>query len=296
MTNSKTQMTNESINDKSLNYLGLNYSFGFWNLDFGFKLLIVGIFSAFFYLTSNLYAATPNFTGPGHINIEKANKALRVGEKFTYRVLWNGIPIGEGAMEIKDIVTFNGRQAYNIIATAKSNDFLSKLYKVEDVIRSYVDTTELCTLRFEKHQREGRYKADEVTVFDQERHTGHYESLLNKSKKDFKIPPKVQDLVSVFYYFRTLDVKPDSKLILDVNADEKNWKAVMNILDTQQLEMLRKGVYKVFCVEPKTPFKGVIAGRGRVQVYFTVDEKRVPVLIKIRVPFGFVTGILEKTE
>jgi hypothetical protein len=44
MTNDKTQMTNESENDKSLNYLpacwqgrDFNYSFGFWNLDFVIK-------------------------------------------------------------------------------------------------------------------------------------------------------------------------------------------------------------------------------------------------------------------
>jgi len=36
MTNDKIPMTNESLNDKSLNDLDLNYSFGFWNLDFGF--------------------------------------------------------------------------------------------------------------------------------------------------------------------------------------------------------------------------------------------------------------------
>ncbi len=29
MTNDKTQMTNKSFNDKALNYLDFNYSFGF---------------------------------------------------------------------------------------------------------------------------------------------------------------------------------------------------------------------------------------------------------------------------
>jgi hypothetical protein len=44
MTNGKIQMTNESLNVKALNYLpacwqgrDLNYSFGFWNLGFGFR-------------------------------------------------------------------------------------------------------------------------------------------------------------------------------------------------------------------------------------------------------------------
>lgn len=242
-----------------------------------------------------LYAAPQNY-GKTKIEIEEAGKALRVGEKFFYNVYWNGMHVGVGTLEVKEIITFNGRDAYRVVATAKSNEFLSSFYKVEDVVETYIDTKELYTLRFEKKQLEGRYRSDEVTVFDQQKHKGYYESLLNKKKKEFDIPPKAQDIASFFYYFRTLDVKPDSRLSFDVNADEKNWKVQMNIVGVQQLEILRKGSHKVFCVEPKAPFKGLISKRGRVWVYFTVDKDRVPVFIKIRVPFGFVVGVLERME
>lgn len=248
---------------------------------------------------STSYAAKTNFSSRDRsvsIKIEKARKDIRLGEKFTYSVYWMGIPVGEGILEVREMVNINGREAYHIVATAKTNDFLSKIYKVEDVLHSYVDKKDLCALRFEKHQREGSYKSDEVVIFDQDKRKGHYESLLNKSKKDFDIPPNVHDLVSCFYYFRTLDVKPHSAVMMDVNAYEKNWKVTMDVLSTQQLEIPRKGVYNVFCVEPKAPFKGVISRRGKVWIYFGADEERAPVLIKIRVPFGFVAGILEKKE
>jgi len=256
-------------------------------------LMFVAIFLSFL-TPRTLYAANLNFGGRKEIKIQKARKDIRVGERFEYSVYWMGIHIGEGILEVKELVDFNGREAYHIVATARSNDFLSAFYKVEDVIHSYVDKEKLCSLKFEKHQREGRYKADEVVVYDQENHKGYYESLLNKSKKEFEIPEKVQDIVSSFYYFRTLDCKPESRLTLDVNADEKNWKVVMKIGKTEELELIRKGVHEVFCVEPKAPFKGVISKRSRAWVYFSVDEERVPMLIKIRIPFGFVVGVLER--
>jgi len=242
------------------------------------------------------YAATTNFAKTEKITIEPAIKTLRVGEKFVYGVYWMGINVGEGAMEVKELTTINGREAYHIVATARSNEFLSAFYKVEDEMHSYVDKEKLCALKFEKHQREGHYKCDEIIIFDQDKHRGYYESLLNKTKKEFDIPYRVHDILSAFYYFRTLDVRPNSTVTLDVNSEEKNWKANMNILGTESLEILRHGVYKVFCVEPKAPFKGVIAKRSKAWVYFTIDENRVPVSIKIRVPFGFVVGVLEKAE
>jgi len=242
------------------------------------------------------YAATTNFAKSETIVIEPARKTLRVGEKFVYGVYWVGINVGEGVMEVRELTKINGREAYHIVATARSNDFLSAFYKVEDEMHSYIDKETLCALRFEKHQREGRYKADEIITFDQDRHRGYYESLLNKTKKEFDIPYRVQDIPSAFYYFRTLDIRPNSTVALDVNSEEKNWKVSMNILGTEKLEVLRHGVHKVFCVEPKAPFRGIIARRSQAWVYFTVDENRVPVLIKIRVPFGFVTGVLEKAE
>ncbi|MBI4335025.1 MAG: DUF3108 domain-containing protein, partial [Candidatus Omnitrophica bacterium] len=242
------------------------------------------------------YAATTNFAKTEKIEIQPARKTLRVGEKFVYGVYWMGINVGEATLEVKELTRVNGREAYHIVSTARSNDFLSAFYKVEDDIHSYMDTEKLCSLRFEKRQLEGRYSAHEVVTFDQEKRKGYYESLLNKTKKEFDIPYRAHDVVTSFYYFRTLDVKPNSKVTLDVNADEKNWKADMNVLEAQNLEILRRGVHKVFCVEPKTPFKGIISRRSKAWVYFSVDENRVPVMIKIRIPFGFVVGVLEKQE
>ncbi|MCX5716644.1 MAG: DUF3108 domain-containing protein [Candidatus Omnitrophica bacterium] len=252
--------------------------------------VLVLVFSILIF-ACNARAATSNFTKAGKIPIEPAQKFLRVGEKLTYGVYWMGACVGEGTLHVKEIVKIDGRDA-----SAKTNDFMSAIYKIDDTIHSFIDVKDLCSLRFEKYQREGRYKADEVVVFDQKNHKGYYESLTNKTKKEFTIPDRVQDLTSVFYYFRTLDVKPNTALILDVNADEKNWKATMNVLDTEALEILRQGVHNVFCLVPKVGFKGVISKRGKVWIYVSTDAQRVPVLIKIRIPFGFVVGVLEKTE
>ncbi|MEI8176008.1 MAG: DUF3108 domain-containing protein [Candidatus Omnitrophota bacterium] len=261
-----------------------------------FILCLIGFIGvAHFSAAARAEGGTTNFNRE-KIVIEPARKALRVGEKLFYDVLWNGIYVGEGTLEVKEIVTVRGREAYHIVATARSNEFLSKFYRLEDEIHSYIDTKDLSSLRFEKTQYEGKHHSDEITDFDQQEHRGHFESRLSHSKKEFDIPPRVQDLASVFYYFRTLDVVENSKVTIDVNADERNWKVDMNVLGTEYLPIRRKGIHKVFCVAPKAPFKGVISKRGKVWVYFSADAERIPLFIKIRIPFGFVVGVLERRE
>jgi len=203
-----------------------------------------------------------------------------------------GIPVGEASLHVKEIVTINGREAYHVIAKAGSNDFLDGFYKVEDEIHSYIDTEFFYTHRFEKHQREGRYKSDEVMDYDQVNHTARYESLLNGTVKTMEIPPRVQDVVSSFYCFRLEDMKPGDVVIMDVNADEKNWKLPIDVLEAVPLELRNRGVIDALKIEPKAKFKGLFVDRGRLLIYLSADKERVPLLIKIHTPWGLVGGEL----
>lgn len=229
-------------------------------------------------------------SGTAKVQILPANKSLRVGERYTYLVRWMGIPIGYASLHIKEIVKLNGREAYHIIAEAKSNEFLSKFYRVKDVVHTYIDKKELYSHRFEKYQYEGGYRSEEIIEFDQNNHRAIYRSLLNNSVKEFEIPVKVQDAASCFYYFRLLDVEVGKSYFLNVNCDEKNWQLEAKVLDAKPIELRKIGVINAFIVEPYPKFKGFFVKRGRVWAYFSADEGRVPLLFKMQSPWGIVTG------
>ena len=229
---------------------------------------------------------------PLEVHILPANKSLRVGERYTYLVRWMGIPIGYASLHVKEIVKLNGREAYHIIAEAESNEFLSKFYRVKDVVHTYIDKEELYSVRFEKYQYEGGYRSEEIIEFDQNNHRATYKSLLNKSTKEFEISEKVQDAASCFYYFRLLDVEVGKSYFLDVNCDEKNWKLEVRVLEAKPVELRKVGVINAFVVEPYPKFKGFFVKRGRVWAYFSADGRRVPLLFKMQSPWGIVTGVI----
>ena len=220
----------------------------------------------------------------------------QVGERLSFQGHWMGIPVGGGWIEVKLLTEFEGRPAYLIEAEGKSNRVLSTFYPIEDHLRSYLDAETLQPLQFEKTQREGNYRADEVIQFDYAAGEAHYRSLLNRSTKTIPIPPGVHDLISAFYWMRTHDSDPSKPVELDLYSDEKIYRAEIRPVKTLMLELLRRGTFPCLMVEPAGSFKGVFVRRGRMWVYVTVDERRLPVLVKISTPWGLMTGVLDKSS
>ena len=240
------------------------------------------------------------------VEVEAPLTKCRVGEKLTYTIRWLGIPMGTAEFHLSEITSLNGRDAYHIIYRGKSNSFASAFYKVDDEIHSYIDLENLCSLKFEKHLREGGYKLDEIIEYDQVNHKATYKSVRSIKKKrttkdaEMAIPEKVQDPFSCLYYFRTLGaekIKVGESISIIVNTDEKNWDLQIDILETKRLELLNMGVYDAVLLEPKAKFQGIFVRKGRMWVWVSTDQRRLPLILKTKVPIvGTIYATLEKIE
>lgn len=218
---------------------------------------------------------------------------LRVGERLGFHGRWLGIPVGKGWIEVKALTELNGRAVYLIEAEARSNAFLSKFYLVHDVLRSYLDAETLRPVQFEKFQREGHYRAEEIVTFDYERLIATYRSLLNNSVKDVPIPPDVHDILSAFYWLRLQPVDPTRSLFVNIYSDEKVYYTEIKPLKTVTLELLWRGTFPCLLIEPLAAFKGVLVRRGRLWCYVSADAARVPLFMKISTAWGLITGVID---
>lgn len=227
------------------------------------------------------------------ITVENALKQPQLGERLGFHGRWFGIPVGYGSMEVKEIVEVNGRKAYHIIAEGHTNEVLSKIYPIHDFVESYLDVETLKPLRFEKHQREGRYKADEVVVFDYAAKKATYESLLNKSVKEIPLPEEFQDIISAMYWFRSQKPEPNQSLSVNIYTDEKIYETVLMVKEPTVLELHKRGTFPCILVEPKAKFKGLLVKRGRIWAYLTADKRRLPLFIKATTPWGAMSAILD---
>lgn len=227
----------------------------------------------------------------------KPARKIFIGEKLIYHVTYLGITVGEAESVVKEIVKVGDRDAYHIEINIRSHAVLDWIYKVRDTHHSYIDVEKLHSLRYEKKIHEGRYWTDEVMEYDQDEHLGRFYSRKDNSRKEMFIPKNVQDQISCGYYFRTLDVKPDSKVSVPVNADEKNWGVEVLLHGVEPMEIKEVGTFQAIEAEPIVMFEGFFVRRGKIRGWMSMDERRIPLVMKVKVPvLGDVIATLVKYE
>lgn len=220
------------------------------------------------------------------VNIVPEKVGFHVGEKLVFSVQYGLVTAGEATLEVRNIADLGGHPCYRIVSDARTNDFFSKFYRVRDRYESYMDTTELYSVRYEKHIREGKFKRDEAVDFDQVAHRARYQD------KVVPIPPRSEDVLSALYYVRTLPLKVGQSIELANHTDGKNYPLLVKVHGREHVKV-DAGEFDCLVVEPILRGPGVFTQRGRLLVWLTDDSRRMPVLMKSKVVIGHVAAVLK---
>jgi hypothetical protein len=207
----------------------------------------------------------------------------KVGEYFQFSIEWNGLNGGSSLMQIQNLHTVAGRKAYRIVTKAESNSFVSKFYKVRDRAESFVDAESLYTLRFVKHLREGGYKQDIDVRFDQPRGKAVY-----SDGPTLDVPAHVHDVLSAFYYVRTRALPIGSTFVIPTHDNKKSYEMEVKVHRKERIEV-PAGKFDCILVEPVLKSEGVFKSKGSIHVWLTDDERRIPVLVRSKVPIGSIS-------
>ncbi|KAA0264965.1 MAG: DUF3108 domain-containing protein, partial [Chlorobiota bacterium] len=127
------------------------------------------------------------------------NKAFKQGEKLTFNVNYGFVTAGIATMQIPKIKKVAGRDTYNVLFEVNSVPSFDPVFKVRDRYESYLDVQGLFPWRFEQHIKEGSFTKDYSAFFD------HRSGKAKTSDGDFKMPKYTHDIISAFYYCRTID-------------------------------------------------------------------------------------------
>ena len=218
------------------------------------------------------------------------NNAWFVGEKLSFIVRYGPLVAGDATMEVADTVRYNNRLCYKIRTTANSNKFISKFYKVQDKAESIMDAQGLFSWRFEKNLREGKYKLDKLTEFDQAQHVA------TSGSRTIDVPPNVQDVLSALYFMRTQDYPVGSVMSVQNVANMKLYDLKIKIHRKDRVRV-RAGTFDCVVVEPfLIEGGGIFKHEGKILIWVTDDERHMPVQMKSKVFIGAVTAELVEIE
>ena len=210
--------------------------------------------------------ATPSVYGPG--------------EKMSFSIDYGIINAGDGTLEVLDLGEFAGRTVYRIESRANSNRFFSSIYKVRDKVLSYIDVQDQASVYFYKRLREGDYKKTVEVTFERDPARAVY-----ADGRTEETTPGVQDVLSAFFYVRNLDLAPGNVYSVPAHSSGKTYALKVVVHGRERVEV-KAGAFDCFEVEPMIEGDGLFKHEGKLTMYITDDERRIPVLIKTKVPVG----------
>jgi hypothetical protein len=228
------------------------------------------------FLLAAIVAATLTATNP-------LAETFGEGETLDYNLTWLRITGGTARMTISPM---NGEPALlRITSVAKSSSRFSRIFRVHDQIESVVARGDFSTVKYTKNLDEGGDKATETTTIEE----GVATRMRRKVRK-FDVPRPVFDPISVIYYLRMLDLSPGKMHEMTLVADGKLYTVRARVTRRETLET-PAGKFETVLVEPIMEHNGVVR-KERLFIWYSDDERRLPVRIRTEVNFGAITATL----
>lgn len=226
------------------------------------------------------------------------NIPFQRGEEGKYRVyydswLTSGLSAGVGIISIKDDVRqFHGRNTFHLEVIGRSVGFFNWFFKVDDRFESFIDEEAIIPYHFIRRTREGSYVYEDDVDFD---HTNH----IAKSRRAEKsIPPDVQDIVSAFYYMRTIDftdAKINQEYMLNFFLDDSAYVSKIVYLGKEIVET-KFGKFRCLKFKPMVAQGEMFQEPYPMAIWVTDDRNKVPILVRSTVIVGSVKIELIKIE
>jgi hypothetical protein len=217
-----------------------------------------------------------------------------LGESLEYHVRYGFIPAGKARIAILDTTEVRGNLCYHGVSQARSAKGFDPIFRVRDKIETWIDYDSLYTHRYSKSQHEGRYHDEKIVDYLYQDRIARLTDD-GEFKGDYPIPEQIQDALSALFYVRTLEFKEDTTLIVPVH-DVKKTYGLRVVIGKKETVETRAGKFECYVIEPRLESGGIFkkAKDARIWIWFTADDRKLPVLMKSQVFFGKVTAELEK--
>lgn len=232
--------------------------------------------------------------GPKYRTIK--NTSFIQGEIIEYKAHYGFVNAAEGRMVISDeLYTINGRPCYKIDVFGRSVGMFDLFLRIRDNWGTYLDTASIITHKFYRVIEEGKYRKNEVVEFDPLNNVAKVRSFDNKKKQwrapeSFQVPDNVQDLVSGYYYIRTIDfdsLNNGDIIKIDAFFDKELYNFKVRFVGREELKT-KLGTIRSVVLSPIMPENSLFDGENAIKVWISDDSNKVPLKIQAEMFVGAV--------
>lgn len=226
------------------------------------------------------------------------NSSFQAGESLSYKVFYNAGPMWVGAGEVYFKLNAhqeNGREVLHAVSEAVTYKSFDWFFKVRDKIETYMYANTLQSYQFLRDVNEGGYTF--YRSYDWNRTTNTIVSFEDRKNGKTKtetiknVDPCATDLLSVFYWARTIDFnkyKPGDKIPVTLAADDAVYDLYIRYEGKEEYKT-KLGTFSCMKVKPLLVEGKIFRSGEGMTIWFTDDENRIPVRIESQLLVGRIT-------
>ncbi len=214
-------------------------------------------------------------------------KSLETSEHLLFDVIWGGwsfrwVHAGHATL---DILPHDAPHLWQVRSLAWSNSFFSSLYPVNDTVYSVIDSRGIYPVQFVKKLHEGKFRSRDEQWFDQRK------GRMCDKDTILDIKPFTHDVLSAFTFIRTQKLEVGKSFDLEAVSGRKKYKLRVLVHRKESVEV-PAGRFKTVVVEPVLQGDGLFKAKGKLTIWLTDDERRMPVKMQSKIPVGSIKAEL----
>lgn len=239
-------------------------------------------------------AATAGQTPPIHpLPPPDAGFVFPQRQTLTYSVDWRVFPAGTAVIHFE---AAGDRE--HLHATAYTIGAINLLFHVNDRFQSEFDRERGCSYEFDKQTVEGRRQIDSTLHLDyaQSKSILNQKNLVNgqNTHAESPIPSCLTDLLSGIFYMSSQPLNIGHNFTVPIADALRTVPVTMKVEGHEQIRT-PLGAFKTIRVQP-TAEAGVVKNRGNIWVWYTDDQRHLPVQMQARLFWGTITFRLISDE
>jgi len=207
-------------------------------------------------------------------------------QTLTYTVDWRVFSAGTAVIRFEE-----AGDREKLSADANTIGAINMLFHASDHFQSNFDRAKGCTYQFDKQTVEGRRQVNSTLKLDyaQGKSILDEKNLVNGQTKHVEspIPSCMTDLLTGVFYASSQPLEIGHNFAMPVVDAMHNVPVTMKV-EAREVVKTSLGTFKTIRVQP-TADAGVVKNRGNIWIWYTDDERHLPVQMRARLFWGTIT-------
>ena len=223
------------------------------------------------------------------------SKVFQGGEHLKFKISYGLLNAGIATLDLTQ-TTYQGQKLLHAQGIGYTTGVPKVFFKVHDDYQSYFTSSGVIPYRFIRKIDEGGYTKDQEGFFNYSNNTVLVKDYKKETENTYPIHKGVQDIVSAFYYLRSVptldDLNVGESVEIAMFFDGETFDFKLELLAREDLKT-KFGRVKSLKFRPYVLAGRVFKAKESLTVWVSADQNKVPLKIKASLAVGSLKAELD---